>query len=64
METKDQLEIIKMLLYIITGLIGICGGFISYIFGRHTKDNDCAERENREDHKIIFDRLEKKQDKE
>jgi hypothetical protein len=45
---------------IVGTLITLCGVLIGYIFRRHERDNDVQFSNNREDHQIIFDRLERR----
>jgi protein-S-isoprenylcysteine O-methyltransferase Ste14 len=52
--------VIKIVGWIVGGvgtILVFCGGLIGYIFSRHVKDNDTQFANNREDHKIIFERL-------
>ena len=54
------LSSIGWVLAFIGSLILCLGGLAAYIFKRHAADNDLQFKHNREDHKRIFDILEKR----
>lgn len=68
MQTPPELQIpIGIVITIIGCLLGVggslllfCGGLIAYVYKRHVSDNDAKFADNRDDHKIIFERLDAK----
>jgi uncharacterized membrane protein len=54
------IQIAGWLIGIVGALLIFCGGLAGYIFNRHVRDNDVQFGNNREDHKVIFERLDGK----
>jgi len=57
MQDNILIKIAGCIIGFVGGLAILCGGLTGYIFTRHAKDNDTQFANNREDHKIIFDKL-------
>ena len=57
MQNDIIIKVAGWLIGIVGSLLVFCGGLASYIFNRHVRDNDVQFANNREDHRVIHERI-------